>query len=185
MANHPGNADLGRRTVNFGRELYIERSDFEEVPPPKFKRLISGGEVRLRSAYVIRCDEVIKDSNGNITELRCSHDPDTLGKKPEGRKVKGVIHWVNASEAVATEVRLYDRLFSRPDPLSEEDFTDAINPESLHVHASAFVEPSVADAHKGTRFQFERQGYFVVDDDATTARPVMNRIVSLKDNWTS
>jgi glutaminyl-tRNA synthetase len=185
MANHPGNADLGRRTVNFGRELYIERSDFEEVPPPKFKRLISGGEVRLRSAYVIRCDEVIKDSNGNITELRCSHDPDTLGKKPEGRKVKGVIHWVNASEAVATEVRLYDRLFSRPDPLSEEDFTDAINPESLHVHASAFVEPSVADADKGTRFQFERQGYFVVDDDATTARPVMNRIVSLKDNWTS
>ncbi len=185
MANHPGNADLGRRTVNFSRELYIERSDFEEVPPPKFKRLISGGEVRLRSAYVIRCDEVIKDSNGNITELRCSHDPDTLGKKPEGRKVKGVIHWVNASEAVATEVRLYDRLFSRPDPLSEEDFTDAINPESLHVHASAFVEPSVADADKGTRFQFERQGYFVVDDDATTARPVMNRIVSLKDNWTS
>ena len=185
MANHPGNADLGRRTVNFGRELYIERSDFEEVPPPKFKRLISGGEVRLRSAYVIRCDEVIKDSNGNITELRCSHDPDTLGKKPEGRKVKGVIHWVNASEAVATEVRLYDRLFSRPDPLSEEDFTDAINPESLHVHASAFVEPSVADADKGTRFQFERQGYFVVDDDGTTAKPVMNRIVSLKDNWTS
>ena len=185
MANHPGNADLGRRTINFGRELYIERSDFEEIPPPKFKRLVSGGEVRLRSAYVIRCDEVIKDNDGNITELRCSHDPDTLGKKPEGRKVKGVIHWVNAAEAVATEVRLYDRLFSRPDPLSEEDFTNAINPESMHVHAGAFVEPSVAEADQGTRFQFERQGYFVVDDDASTATPVVNRIVSLKDNWTS
>ncbi len=183
MANHPGNTDLGRRTVNFGRELYIERSDFEEVPPPKFKRLISGGEVRLRSAYVIRCDEVIKDRDGNITELHCSHDPDTLGKKPEGRKVKGVIHWVNAAEAIAADVRLYDRLFSRPDPLAEEDFTDAINPESLSVHENAFVEPSVADAAAGTRFQFERQGYFVVDDDATAAKPAMNRIVSLKDNW--
>lgn len=185
MANHPGNPELGRRDVNFGRELYIERSDFEEIPPPKFKRLISGGEVRLRSAYVIRCDEVVKDNNGDIIELRCSHDADTLGKKPEGRKVKGVIHWVNAAEAVASEVRLYDRLFNRPDPLAEEDFTDAINPESLSIHTNAFVEPAVATASMGTRFQFERQGYFVVDDDSSADKPVMNRIVSLKDNWTS
>ncbi len=185
MANHPGNPELGRRDVNFGRELYIERSDFEEIPPPKFKRLISGGEVRLRSAYVIRCDEVVKDNNGDIIELRCSHDADTLGKKPEGRKVKGVIHWVNAAEAVASEVRLYDRLFNRPDPLAEEDFTDAINPESLSIHTNAFVEPAVATATTGTRFQFERQGYFVVDDDSSAVKPVMNRIVSLKDNWTS
>lgn len=183
VANHPNQPDMGKRTINFGRELYIERSDFEEVPPPKFRRLISGGEVRLRSAYVIRCDEIIKDDNGNIIELHCSHDADTLGKKPEGRKVKGVIHWVNAADAVATEVRLYDRLFTRADPLAEEDFTTAINPQSLQVHNTAYAEPAVAEASPGSRFQFERQGYFVIDDDATAEKPVANRIVSLKDNW--
>lgn len=184
MANHPNQPELGNRPVNFSRELYIERSDFEEIPPPKFKRLIAGGEVRLRSSYVIRCDEVVKDSDGNIVELHCSHDPDTLGKKPEGRKVKGVIHWVSAVEAVSAEVRIYDRLFSLPDPLAEDDFTDALNPDSLQIHANAMVEAAVANAPAETRFQFERQGYFVVDRDATTERPVLNRVVPLRDNWT-
>ncbi|MEM7256477.1 MAG: glutamine--tRNA ligase, partial [Pseudomonadota bacterium] len=183
VANHPNQPEMGSRTINFGREIFIERSDFEEIPPPKFKRLISGGEVRLRSAYVIRCDEVIKDNDGNIIELRCSHDPDTLGKKPEGRKVKGVIHWVNAKDGITSQVRVYDRLFNRPDPLAADDFTDALNPDSLTVYDKAVTEPSLSDADNGARFQFERTGYFVVDQDSTAARPVINQIVSLKDNW--
>ena len=183
VTNHPNQPKLGQRTINFGRELYIERSDFEETPPPKFKRLTAGGEVRLRSSYVIRCDEVIKDKDGNIIELRCSHDPDTLGKKPEGRKVKGVIHWVSAAEAVASEVRIYDRLFNRPDPLAEEDFMDALNPDSLSIHQNAQVEAAIASAPPETRYQFERQGYFVVDPDSDTERPVLNRVVPLRDNW--
>ena len=184
VANHPNQPELGNRRISFGRELYIERSDFEETPPPKFKRLITGGEVRLRSSYVIKCDDVVKDDNGNIIELRCSHDPETLGKKPEGRKVKGVIHWVSATEAVSAEVRVYDRLFSRPDPLSDNDFIDALNPESLHIHPDAKVEAAIAAASAETRFQFERQGYFVVDQDSTSERPVLNRVVPLRDNWT-
>ncbi len=183
VTNHPNQPELGQRSINFGRELYIERSDFEETPPPKFKRLTAGGEVRLRSSYVIRCDEVIKDKDGNIIELRCSHDPDTLGKKPEGRKVKGVIHWVSAAEAVASEVRIYDRLFNRPDPLAEEDFMDALNPDSLSIHQNAQVEAAIASAPPETRYQFERQGYFVVDPDSDTERPVLNRVVPLRDNW--
>ena len=183
VSNHPNQPDLGTRQLPFTREVYIERSDFEEVPPPKFKRLIPGGEVRLRSSYVIRCDEVIKDNDGQIIELRCTHDPDTLGKKPEGRKVKGVIHWVSASESVTAEVRVYDRLFNRPDPLAEEDYMDAINPESLVVMEKAQVEASAATADIGSRFQFERQGYFVVDDDSTAAQPVFNRVVGLRDTW--
>lgn len=183
VANHPNKPEMGSRNIHFGREVYIERSDFEEIPPPKFKRLISGGEVRLRSAYVIRCDEVIKDNDGNVIELRCSHDPDTLGKKPEGRKVKGVIHWVSAQQGVVSRVRVYDRLFNRPDPLAADDFTDALNPESLTVFEQAVLEPSMRDAEDGDRFQFERQGYYVVDKDSTQDNPVINRIVSLKDNW--
>lgn len=184
VANHPNQPELGNRTISFSRELYIERSDFEEIPPPKFKRLITGGEVRLRSSYVIRCDEVVKDSDGNIVELHCSHDPATLGKKPEGRKVKGVIHWVSAAEAVSAEVRIYDRLFSQPDPLAEDNFIDVLNPDSLQIHTDAKVEAAIASASAETRFQFERQGYFVVDQDATTERPVLNRVVPLRDNWT-
>jgi len=172
----------GTRALTFSRELFIERSDFEEVPPPKFKRLVTGGEVRLRSSYVIRCDEVVKDGNGKITEIHCSHDPDTLGKKPEGRKVKGVIHWVDASACVAAQVRVYDRLFNRPDPLAEDNYLDAINPESLSVLENAKVEASAADAAVGTRFQFERQGYFIVDDDSTPEHPVFNRVVGLRDS---
>ena len=181
-ANHPNQPDLGTRELSFTRELFIERSDFEEVPPPKFKRLVSGGEVRLRSSYVIRCDEVVKDENGKITELHCSHDPDTLGKKPEGRKVKGVIHWVDAATSIEAEVRIYDRLFNRPDPLAEDNYLDAINPDSLTVVEGARVEASAASAAVGTRCQFERQGYFIADDDSGPERPVFNQIVGLRDS---
>lgn len=183
LQNHPNKPELGSRQLPFTREVYIEQSDFEEEPPPKFKRLVPGGEVRLRSSYVIRCDEVIKDADGRITELHCTHDPETLGKKPEGRKVKGVVHWVPASQSVDSEVRVYDRLFNRPDPLAEEDYINAVNPESLQVMADARLESSAATAPIGTRFQFERQGYFVIDDDSTTDRPVCNRIVGLRDTW--
>lgn len=183
LANHPNKPELGSRQLPFTREIYIERSDFEEIPPPKFKRLITGGEVRLRSSYVIRCDEVIKDDNGTILELHCSHDPDTLGKKPEGRKVKGVIHWVPVAQSVKTQVRIYDRLFNRPNPLAEVDYKDAINPESLIVKDDARLEPDAANAAVGTRFQFERQGYFAIDHESTPAHPVCNRIVGLRDTW--
>ena len=183
LQNHPNKPELGSRQLPFTREIYIEASDFEEEPPPKFKRLVPGGEVRLRSSYVIRCDEVIKDADGNITELHCSHDPETLGKKPEGRKVKGVIHWVPASHSVEAEVRLYERLFNRPAPLAEEDYLNAIKPESLVVAVDARLEANTASAPIGSRFQFERQGYFSIDDDSTPERPVCNRIVGLRDTW--
>ena len=185
LQNHPNQPEEGTRSIPFTRELYIERSDFEEVPPPKFKRLVPGGEVRLRSGYVIKCEEVIKDADGNITELRCTHDANTLGKKPEGRKVKGVIHWVPANESVRASVRIYELLFNRENPMAEEDFMDALNPESLKVFEEARVEPSLAQAAPEQRFQFERQGYFVADLDTTDAQPVFNRIVPLRDTWAS
>ncbi|MEM7207480.1 MAG: glutamine--tRNA ligase/YqeY domain fusion protein [Pseudomonadota bacterium] len=181
--NHPQNPDMGKRRVSFSREVYIERDDFAEVPPPKFKRLISGGEVRLRNSYVIRCDEVIKDAHGNITELYCSADFDTLGKKPEGRKVKGVIHWVAAAESVDAEIRLYDRLFNLPNPNSAENLADSINPDSLCVLENARVERSLVDAKVGETFQFERQGYFAVDSDTRDEKLVFNRTVTLRDTW--
>ncbi len=183
VANHPNQPEAGNRTINFTRELYIERSDFEEVPPPKFKRLVPDGEVRLRSGYVIKCDEIIKDADGNIVELHCSHDADTLGKKPEGRKVKGVVHWVSASDSVQASVRIYDRLFNRENPMAEEDFMDALNPDSLSIFEHAQVEPNLASASPETRFQFERQGYFVADLDTSEAHPVFNRVVALRDTW--
>ena len=183
LANHPNKPELGSRQLPFTRQVYIERTDFEEDPPPKFKRLIPGGEVRLRSSYVIRCDEVIKDENGKVTEIHCTHDPDTLGKKPEGRKVKGVIHWVPAEQSVKSEVRIYDRLFNRPDPLAEEDYLDAINPDSLVAMESARLEPALASSAIGARYQFERQGYFAIDSDSTAEHPVCNRIVGLRDTW--
>ena len=174
----------GSREVPFSRELYIEREDFSENPPKGFYRLSPGGEVRLRYAYVIRCDEVIKGNEGNVTELRCSYDPETLGKNPQGRKVKGTVHWVSAKHALAAEVRLYDRLFSVPNPESEEGvFTDYLNPESLEVQ-TGFLEPSVAADPEGTRYQFERQGYFTQDTvDSTPKQLVFNRIVPLRDSW--
>ena len=173
----------GSRALPFGRELYLERSDFQETPERGFKRLSPGKKVRLRHAYVIRCDEVIKDASGNVTELRCTYEPDTLGKTPR-KDVGGVIHWVAAREAVPAEFRLYDRLFSVPNP--EEDdvpFTDKLNPDSLRTHWG-FVEPSVQHDPPDTHYQFERQGYFIQDSvDSLSNALVFNRTITLKDTW--
>lgn len=181
-SSHPKYADMGRRQVPFTRELYIDRNDFLEVAPnKKFKRLVLGGEVRLRNAYVIRCDEVVKDDHGEILELICSYDSETLGKNPEGRKVKGVIHWVSASQGVIAEVRLYDRLLASPQP-TPEDWKENLNPNSLVVLSSAVVEPALADVAAGSQFQFEREGYFC-RDSGDNGRLVFNRVVTLRDSW--
>jgi glutaminyl-tRNA synthetase len=175
---------MGKRKVPFCRELYIDREDFREEAPRKFKRLVSGGEVRLRNAYVIRCDEVIKDSHGDIVELRCSYDPQTLSANPEGRKVKGVIHWVSARHAIQAEVRLYDRLFNHPSPGKDgTDYLDQLNPDSLLTLTHCFLEPSLADTTEGQNFQFEREGYFCVDPDHRSDKPVFNRSATLRDSW--
>ncbi len=182
--NHPKDESMGARAVPLAREIFIDRSDFAEVPPKGFKRLVPGGEVRLRNAYVIRCDRVIKDATGEVSGLRATADLDTLGKNPEGRKVAGVIHWVSASEGVRAEVRLYDRLFRVPEPgPGGGDFLADINPESLVTLSDSVVEPALAGAVPGERFQFEREGYFVADPDGTTERPVFNLTVGLRDTW--
>ncbi len=176
----------GSRGVPFTRELYIERDDFMEDPPKKFFRLAPGREVRLRYAYFIRCEEMVKDEvTGEIVELRCTYDPETRGgSAPDGRKVKGTIHWVSAARAVPVEVRLYDRLFTVPNPDEAEDFKTTLNPESVEVVSDALVEPSVAGTPPGTHFQFERQGYFFTDPvDSSPDRPVFNRVVGLRDTW--
>ena len=187
VANHPQDETLGTRKIPFTRELYIDREDFREEASKKFKRLVSGGEVRLRNAYVIRCDEVVRDGQGEIIELHCSHDAATLGAKPEGRKVKGVIHWVSATHGIPAEVRLYDRLFNHPAPdASKEDGQDYrahLNPESLLTLTRCYLEPSLADAAAGETFQFEREGYFCADPDHHSERPVFNRTVTLRDSW--
>ncbi len=181
-ARHP-NVDMGDRIIPLTQDLYIDRKDFEEVAPKGFKRLIPGGEVRLRHAYVIKCDEVIKDENGEVVELKCSIDPETLGKNPEGRKVKGVVHWVSATKGVKAEVRIYDRLFTEADPEVSEDFLDNLNPNSLTI-VEAVIEPALAEAQPEDRFQFEREGYFVADQyDHTSSKPVFNRILDLKDSF--
>ena len=186
LANHPKDEARGSRTLNFGRELYIDRADFAEDPPKGFKRLVPGGEVRLRGAYVIRCDQVIRDDQGEVIELRCGHDPATLGRNPEGRKVKGVIHWVPAHQAVSAEVRLYDRLFSVPIPgAGGGQFLADLNPDSLRTLTGCLLEPALAAARPGERFQFEREGYFVVDRDSRPERPIFNRTVGLRDTWAS
>ena len=186
-ANHPQDESMGVRELPFTRELYIDREDFlEQAPNKKFKRLVTGGEVRLRNAYVMRCDEVIKDGGGEIIELRCSYDPDTLSKNPEGRKVKGVIHWVSAPNAVAAEVRLYDRLFNHPNPGSHKDggdYTDYLNPESLLTLTRCYLEPNLKGVEPGAFFQFEREGYFCADPDQSHSLPVFNRTVTLRDSW--
>ncbi|MGM3421970.1 glutamine--tRNA ligase/YqeY domain fusion protein [Pseudomonas sp. MS15a(2019)] len=186
LARHP-KQDLGVRQLPFTRELYIDQGDYEENPPKGYKRLEPGGEVRLRGSYVIRADEAIKDADGNVVELRCSYDPDTLGKNPEGRKVKGVIHWVPAEGSVECEVRLYDRLFRSAQPEKSEEggsFLDNINPESLVVLKGCRAEPSLAQAQPEDRFQFEREGYFCVDlKDSAPGKPVFNRTVTLRDSW--
>lgn len=184
FANHPQDESRGSRDVLFTREVVIDRDDFAEDPPPKYQRLVPGGEVRLRGSYVIRCNEVIRDSEGRIIELHCSHDPDTLGKKPEGRKVKGVVHWVSASHGIKANVRLYDRLFKVADPSSAETLAEAINTDSVVSLDDCVIERSLGDAQPEERFQFERLGYFVADRHEHSAdRPVFNRTVSLRDTW--
>ena len=187
---HPNREDMGSRELPISSTLYIEADDFSENPPKGFKRLTLGGEVRLRHSYVMKCDEVVKDAAGNIVELKCSLDYDTLGKNPEGRKVKGVIHWLSAEHAVPATVRLYDRLFTepRPDAVRGADgeylpFTNFLNPESV-CEIQAWVEASANDLPPESRWQFERLGYFVTDRrDHTQGKPVFNRTVTLKDTW--
>ncbi len=182
VAKHPQDETMGQREVPFNREIYIEQDDFMEEPVKKFFRLAPGKEVRLRGSYVIKCEDVIKNpQTGEVTELHCSYDPDTLGKKPEGRKVKGVIHWVSAKHAKTAEIRLYDRLFTVENPAAEDDFTQFLNPNSLTIIKNALVEPSLADADKGLAYQFERLGYFC--RDIKTDALVFDRVVSLRDTW--
>jgi glutaminyl-tRNA synthetase len=185
-ANHPQREDLGTRALPFTRELFIDRNDFREEAGKDFKRLVLGQEVRLRNAYVIRADEVIKDAAGNIVELRCSYDPETHGKNPaDGRKVKGVIHWVSATQCVDAEVRLYERLFTAENPEAdkEKSFLDFINPHSLSI-VQAKAEWSLREVAPETRFQFEREGYFCADRfDSQSGKPVFNRTISLRDSF--
>lgn len=184
---HPQHPEFGSRLCELTQDIYIDQDDFQEIPEKGFQRLTLGGEVRLRHSYVIKCDEIVKNPDGSISELRCSIDPLTLGKNPEGRKVKGVIHWVSATKSVAAEVRLYDRLFSveNPDNVEGHDFKEFINPHSLDV-STAYIEPSILSVKPEDRFQFERVGYFVADRydcDAAKGRLVFNKTVGLKDNW--
>jgi glutaminyl-tRNA synthetase len=186
--NHPQKPEMGTRKVLFSRELYIEREDFREDPPRKFFRLAPGREVRLRYAYFITCVDVVKDEQtGEVVELHCTYDPATRGgSAPDGRKVKGTLHWVSAAHALEAEVRLYDRLFAGEDPEDVEegqDFTANLNPNSLEVLADSRVEPSLEGAAPGSRYQFERQGYFCVDPDSADGKLVFNRTVSLRDSW--
>lgn len=185
--NHPQDPSLGERVVSFSREIYIEQDDFMENPIPKYFRLAPGKEVRLRYSYIIRCDEVIKDTSGNITELRCSYDPDSLGKNPEGRKVKGIIHWVDAKTAFSAKVHVYDRLFRVKDPTACEkeggNFLQNLNPESLHVIQDAKLEASLGEAKPSEGFQFERLGYFCLDAKSKPGAQVFNRVVTLRDSW--
>ncbi len=182
ISNHPQKPELGKRQVPFSKVILIEQDDFAEIPPPKYKRLIEGGEVRLRGSYVIKCNEIIKNAEGVITELRCSYDPDTLGKNPEGRKVKGVIHWVSEAESAEAEIRLYDRLFTVPSPDNELNFLDVINHDSLEVLDGCRVEASLAQASPENRYQFERTGYFCLDSvDSVDGKLVFNRTVTLRE----
>ena len=186
VINNPEDPGAGTRKVPFDQELYIEREDFREDPPPKFFRLAPGREVRLRNAYFIKCVDVIKDASGEITELRCAYDPATRGgDAPDGRKVKATLHWVSAKHAVPAQARLYDHLFVGPDPDDVEpggSFFDNLNPDSLET-ITCRVEPSVVGAQPGTRYQFERQGYFCVDPDSAPDKLVFNRTVTLRDTW--
>ena len=185
--NNPEDPSAGTRKVPFSKVLYIEQDDFCEVPPPKYFRLAPGQEVRLRYAYFVRCTGVLKDPAGNVTEVHCTYDPATRGgDSPDGRKVKGTIHWVSAAHAIEAEVRLYDRLFTKEDPddvPEGQTYLANLNPASLEVIPHAKLEPSLKDAPVGARYQFERHAYFCVDADSKPGRPVFNRTVSLKDSW--
>jgi len=181
--NNPENESDGKRDLPFSKEIYIEKDDFMEDPPKKFFRLSPGREVRLRYAYFITCEEVIKDSEGNITELHCKYDPETKGgNPPDGRKVKATLHWVSASNSIDAEIRKYDRLFHKPEPDKEDNFMDAINPNSLEVLSNCKLEPSLMDVQIGESIQFERLGYFCKDPDSKDS-PVFNQTVALRDSW--
>jgi glutaminyl-tRNA synthetase len=181
--NNPENESAGMRKIPFSRELFIDRDDFMETPPPKFFRLKPGGEVRLKYAYIIKCDEAIKDASGNVTELRCSVDLESkTGGATANRKIKGTIHWVSAAHALDAEVRLYDRLFTVPEPDTAGDFKAFLNLHSLEV-VGAKCEPSLKDAHSESRYQFERLGYFALDKDSRPEKLVFNRTITLKDTW--
>ena len=187
--NNPEDPSAGTRKLPFSRELFIERDDFREDPPKQFFRLGPGREVRLRWAYFVKCDRVVKDpATGEVVELRCTYDPATRGgNAPDGRKVKGTIHWVSAATALPVTVRLYDHLFSKPDPDDApkgQDYRANLNPESLEVLERRYLEPSVRNAKAGDRYQFERLGYFCVDNkDSKPGQPVFNRAVTLADTW--
>ncbi|WP_047513016.1 glutamine--tRNA ligase [Vibrio harveyi] len=184
VANHPNKPEMGEREVPFTREVWIEREDFREEANKKYKRLVLGKEVRLRGAYVIKAERIEKDAEGNITTIFCTYDAETLGKNPaDGRKVKGVIHWVSADKALPAEIRMYDRLFTVPSPAAADDFAATINPESLVV-LNGFVEPSLVNAEAETGYQFERMGYFCADSkDSSAENLVFNRTVGLRDTW--
>ncbi len=181
--NNPEDASAGTRTVPFTRELWIEQDDFREDPPKKYFRLAPGAEVRLRWAYLIKCTHVVKNERGEIVEVHCTYDPATLGTNPTDRKVKGTIHWVSTQYAVPAEVRLYETLFLSPKPDEDENWKASINPNSLQVLKECYVEPSLANAEVGSRYQFERIGYFCVDPDTRPGHLVFNRTVSLRDTW--
>lgn len=188
--NNPEDETAGTRKVPFSREIYIEKDDFMIDPPKKYYRLYPGNEVRLRYGYFIKCHDYMTDEqSGEITEVHCTYDPETRGgQAPDGRKVRGTIHWVSSAHAVKAEVRLYDRLFSAPDPRVTEkqggDFTESLNPDSLHVLEECYLEHSLADAEPGVNYQFERKGYFILDsEDSSGGKPVFNRTVSLRDSW--
>ena len=187
--NHPQDESMGTHKTPFCNEIYIEREDFREEANKKYKRLVKGGLVRLRNAYIIRCDEVIKDTQGGIIELHCSHVPNSIGTNPEGiGKPRGVIHWVSARHGIRAEVRMYDRLFTHPSPDAAagkegREFTDYLNPDSLRTLTQCVLEPALGEAGPGEVFQFERQGYFYADADHVHDRPVFNRTVTLRDTW--
>ena len=186
LQNHPKNESMGTRTVPFTREIYIDRSDFEENPAPGFKRLVFGGEVRLRGSYVIKCEEILRDSEGEIIELICSADRETLGRRPEGRKVKGVIHWVSAVYGQEVSLMLYDRLFMVENPEAKEitDYKEFLNPESLSVVKNCVIEPSALESRERKHYQFEREGYFILDIELESREyPVFNRTITLRDSW--
>ncbi len=187
MENNPEDPESGVHEMPFSREIYIEQEDFMENPPKKFFRLAPGGEVRLKGAYIIKCDDVVKDADGNVIEVLCSYDPDTRSGLPgAARKVKGTLHWVSAHHAKDAEIRLYDRLFDVENPAAEpdRDFREMLNPESLRIVSNAKLEPYILDiAEQGVKFQFQRIGYFTLDADSTADKPVFNRTIALKDTW--
>jgi len=185
VKNHPKDESMGTRELPFGREVYIDHDDFMLDPPKEFFRLGPGREVRLRYGYAITCDDVIRDEQGNVQELHCTYDPDTAkGKTPDGRKIKGIIHWVSAEHAVNAEIRVYDRLFNDPNPASADELLASLNPDSLQTYPDCKIEASILEANSDDRFQFERVGYFCFDAiDNTPEKIVMNRTVSLRDTW--